>query len=271
MKGRCKSGWLPKSDKNDCCSGTREEFCWKCHPPRTLPPNLSFMKIPFFISSLAGRCLAWAPIGGQIHPNCHSQPPLCHSLIDSCQSPLIGVKHALKATFPPVLGLPGGVRTGILQVRVTTPHLAVPSTGDVRWAKGQCQGNGPQELWLCQDEPRSLGKSHSPWPEQQLPAWHSPWLWSVQEGGCSLSALPLLKGHEEERLCHQSCELDLSGLAPYLFRNCGRFPASCFPGATFSSQPFVPRHRPGLGTSAPAPFRLGQHRALFREQGRGNT
>lgn len=27
LKGRFKSGWLPKSDKNDCCSGAREEFC----------------------------------------------------------------------------------------------------------------------------------------------------------------------------------------------------------------------------------------------------
>lgn len=26
LKGRFKSGWLPKSDKNDCCSGAREEF-----------------------------------------------------------------------------------------------------------------------------------------------------------------------------------------------------------------------------------------------------
>lgn len=72
-------------------------------------------------------------------------------------------------------------------------------------------------------------------------AWHNPWLeWAG--GGCSLSTLLLFKGHREERLCHQSCELDLSGLVPCLFRNCGSFPASCFPGVILNSQPFVPRH-----------------------------
>lgn len=60
-----------------------------------------------------------------MHPNCHSQPGPCHLLIDSCQSPLIGVKHALETEFPPVLVVLGQ----------TFPRLRSPfppgSTGNV--------------------------------------------------------------------------------------------------------------------------------------------
>lgn len=85
-----------------------------------------------------------------------------------------------------------------------------------------------------------------------------------------------LKGTgKREWLCHRSYEPDLSGLIPYLFMNGGRFPVSCFPGVILNSQPFVPRHRPGSGTSAPAPhgspFQPGRHRALFSGAGQGQA
>lgn len=111
-----------------------KSFVGNVTPHAPSPPNLSFMKTPFFISSLAGRCLAWAPIGGQMHPNCHSQPALSHSLIDSCQSPLShfcfpGVNHALETRFPPVQGFPGGVRAGIPHAQVPFPTSQCPAGG----------------------------------------------------------------------------------------------------------------------------------------------
>ena len=85
-----------------------------------------------------------------------------------------------------------------------------------------------------------------------------------------------LKGTgKRKRLCHRSYEPNLSGLVPYLFMNGGRFPVSCFPGVILNSQPFVPRHRPGSGTSTPAlrcsPFQLGRRRALFSGAGQGQA
>lgn len=102
LKGCCKSGWLPKGDKNDCCSGTRAEVCWKCHPHAASPKSRVYENTTF-ISGLAGRCLAQVPIRGQIHPNCHFQPSLSHLLIDSCQSPLVEAVYALETRFLPSL------------------------------------------------------------------------------------------------------------------------------------------------------------------------
>lgn len=114
----------------------------------------------------------------------------------------------------------------------------------------------------------SWAKSLRSWPAQQLPVKRNPRPWRAQEGGCSPFALCFLKSTgKRERLCHQRYELDLSGLVPDLFTNGGRFPVSCFPGATLNSQPFVPRHHPGAGTSAPAPLQPGWHQA-FSLQGR---
>lgn len=66
-------------------------------------------------------------------------------------------------------------------------HLAVSSMGNVRWAQGQCQGNGPQELWLWQDEPwpvtgeKPLGKA---WPVQQLPGTIPGWSGQGEDAPC---------------------------------------------------------------------------------------
>lgn len=58
-----------------------------------------------------------------MHPNCHSQPSLCHLLIDSCQSPLVGADHALDIGFLPALSCPGGFSQDIPGGRVT-PHCS---------------------------------------------------------------------------------------------------------------------------------------------------
>jgi len=92
-------------------------------------------------------------------------------------------------------------------------------------------------------------------------------------------ALPLrlqgfLKGTgKRQRLCHRSYKPDLPGLVPYLFMNGGTFPESCLPGVILNSQPFVPRHRPGSGTSAPrcSPFHPERHRAVSRGSGQGQA
>jgi len=126
--------------------------------PSTLPPNLSFMKTPFFISGLPGRCLARAPIGGQMHPNCHSQPPLCPLLIDSCQSPLVGAECALQTGPLPALSVPGSFCQGIPWGRVTPYHSWVPPCshalsarhgGAAGWPKRLCRGAGPRMSRLC--------------------------------------------------------------------------------------------------------------------------
>lgn len=120
--------------------------------------------------------------------------------------------------------------------------------------------------WLCQgvrphccgfagiNHSYSLGKSLHSWPVQPLPARLIP---DPGERGRedALSTFPgLFKGHREGRaMCHRSYEPDLSGLVPCLFMKDGRFPVSCFPGVILNSQPFVPRHRPALGTASPAP------------------
>lgn len=93
-----------------------------------------------------------------------------------------------------------------------------------------------------------------------------------REDALRLHLQGFLKGTvKREQLCHRSYELDLSGLVPYLFTNDGRFPVICFPCVILNSQPFVPRHHPSSGTSAPAPrrspFQLEQHRALFSRAG----
>lgn len=61
-----------------------------------------------------------------MHPNCHSQPPLCHLLIDSCQSPLVGAKRALETRLLPALSFPGGFSKGISRGRVTPYCSWVP-------------------------------------------------------------------------------------------------------------------------------------------------
>lgn len=162
-----------------------------------------------------------------MHPNCHSQPPPCRLLIDSCQSPLGGAER----------------------VPCTPCHLL----GDwgLLWFMFFSRGIPGTAPVSC--------------------------LRRAQEGGCSPARTVMWKGTGKGwRLCHRSCELHLSGLVPCLFTKGGRFPAGCFPGAIFNSQPFVPRYRPAgvrqpqprgapVATGmAPSPPRWGRNRGRWQ-------
>lgn len=147
------------------------------------------------------------------------------------------------------------------------PHSKVLSGQngwDAGWAERPCRGVGPRVTAL---PGRAMA---GPWEKATVPGQCSSGLPGTipspgerrREDALHPRLQGFLKGTgKRERLCHRSYEPDLSGLVPYLFMNGGVFPVSCFPGVILNSQPFVPRHRPGLGTSAPhcSPFQPAQH------------